>query len=77
MFPVFPVRFLVSSQFPANGSMVFPAFPAPAARAMSAISLFLSYTPEHWERWEQNRSGQTSESRTVEQVWNDREQSVE
>jgi hypothetical protein len=38
MFPVFPVRFPVSSQFPASGFMVFPAFPGPAARAMSAIS---------------------------------------
>ena len=38
MFPVFPVLFLVCSQFQANGLGVFPAFRVSAARAMSAIS---------------------------------------
>jgi hypothetical protein len=37
MFPVFPVLFPVCSQFPANGFIVFPAFPVSAARFMSAI----------------------------------------
>jgi len=75
MFPVFPVLFPVCSQFPANGFIVFSAFPVSAARAMSTVPCIpFLHAGEHWEHWELDSNGSTCTSNAVEQTWNHWEQ---
>jgi hypothetical protein len=70
----------VPSQFPVAGKWIHGVPRVPCFRRTRNERKFLySFLTrrEHWERWEQNSSGKTSESRAVEQTWNGREQSVE
>jgi hypothetical protein len=74
MFPVFPVLFPVCSHFPANGFIVFPAFPVSAARAMSTVSCI----PFLYDGNTGNSGNRIALERlpgfgAVEQTWNDRE----